>query len=392
MRRLSVLVIHNRYCSPGGEDAVVRAETELLRRAGHRVVQFTRINGSIARFSPWRKAALFAGTTWNREVYRDLRRLIREEKPDVAHCHNLVPLISPSAYYACQDAGVPVIQTLHNYRLLCPKGTLYDDSRSCHDCLGSLMHGVWRGCYRGSRLQTAALAGMLAIHRRLGTWQHCVGAYIALSRFSRSQLLAAGFPLAKVHVKPNFLSHEPKPRPGRGEYAVFVGRLSPEKGIMEMLKVWQHLTHIPLKVIGDGPLLAEAVEFVEHSRCNHIQFLGARSPEQVLQHLRGALFLVFPSRWPEPFGLVLLEAAGCGVPALAARTGGVPEIVTDGETGLLFDPEDAGELATKACWAWAHPAEMESLGAGARQSYLRNFTAERNYQQLMNVYSSLLPN
>src|SRR5271166_2169450 len=152
MRKLSVLVIHNQYQQPGGEDVVVRAEVQMLRRAGHRVEEFTRKNATIAEYSPLQRASLLMSTTWNQQAYREIGELIAKERPDVAHCHNLVPLVSPAAYYACGSAGVPVVQTLHNYRLLCPPGTLYSKGQICHDCTSSLTHAVARGCYRDSRL------------------------------------------------------------------------------------------------------------------------------------------------------------------------------------------------------------------------------------------------
>ena len=206
MRKLCVLVIHNQYQQPGGEDVVVRDEMEMLRRAGHRVVSFIRNNAAIAEYNPLQKASLLVSTTWNQSSYRQIRELIAKVRPDIAHCHNLVPLVSPAAYGACQSAGVPVVQTLHNYRLVCPAATLYGSGQICEKCARSLTSGVVRGCYRGSRVQTATLAMMLGAHRLSGTWNCSVDAYVALSQFSRDYFVAAGLPPEKVYVKPNFLA------------------------------------------------------------------------------------------------------------------------------------------------------------------------------------------
>jgi glycosyltransferase involved in cell wall biosynthesis len=392
MRKLSVLVIHNEYQQPGGEDVVVRAEVDLLRRAGHRVLQFTPNNATLANCSPLEKAALFVTTTWNRTAYSTIRTLIEKERPDIVHCHNLLPQVSPAAYYACQSAGVPVVQTLHNYRLFCPAGTFFRNGQVCQDCARSLAHAVTRGCYRSSRLATATVAMMLEFHCLRGTWTSSVNAYLALTQFSRNLFVDLGLPDKKIHVKPNFLSHDPRQRSSPGNYALFVGRLSPEKGILEMIQTWLHLPDIPLVVVGDGPLYDDASQMLRRSGSSHIRLLGRMSAGDTQAQMKDARLLIFPSRWYEPFGMVLIEAAASGVPAIAARIGGVPELVIEDKTGLLFDLQKADDLASKVNWAWNHPAEMEAMGLAARQLYLENFTAEKNYESLINVYRSVVRN
>jgi glycosyltransferase involved in cell wall biosynthesis len=392
MRKFSVLVIHNQYQQPGGEDVVVQAEVDLLRRNGHRVLQFTQNNATLANCTPLEKAALFVTTTWNRNAYSTIRSLIEKERPDIVHCHNLLPQISPAAYYACKSAAVPVVQTLHNYRMFCPAGTFFRNGRVCEDCTRSLACAVKQGCYRNSRLQTATVAMMLAFHRHRETWTRSVDAYIALTQFSRNLFVALGLPEKTIHVKPNFLAHDPGQRPSPGSYALFVGRLSPEKGVLEMLRAWLHLSHIPLVVIGDGPLYDDASQMLRRSGSTHIKLLGRMSAEDTQVRMKNARFLVFPSRWYEPFGMALIEAAASGVPAIAARIAGVPELVIDNKTGLLFDLQKVDDLADKANWAWTHPAEMDGVGSAARQLYRQNFTAENNYQSLINIYRTVVSN
>ena len=392
MQSPSVLVIHNQYQQFGGEDAVVRAEVDLLRRTGHRVVQYVRDNAALANWPPLRKAPLFFSTTWDRSAYAEIRALIEKERPDIAHCHNLLPLVSPAAYYACKSAGVPVVQTLHNYRLFCPAGTCFHQTAVCTKCTRSLTSSVRQACYRGSRPQTAALALMLTAHRWCGTWNHAVDAYLTPSSFCREYFIAAGLPEAKVHLKHNFLERDPGQRTNRGDYTLFAGRLSPEKGVLEMLDAWQRLPHVPLLVAGDGPLYDEARGLVKRSAGGHIKLLGQLDPQQTIAYMKGARFLIFPSRWYEPFGLALIEAAACGVPAIASRIGAIPELVIDNQTGMLFDPDDFGELIDKVQWAWTHPVELDAMGSAARRLYEREFTAEKNYQALMNVYHKVACN
>lgn len=386
MRKLSVLVIHDRYQQHGGEDAVVQAEINLLRAAGHRVVTYIRSNAAIAGYNPLQKACLAMSAIWNWKAHAEISRLVAKQRPDIAHCHNLMPLVSPAAYDACKSAGIPVVQTLHNYRLLCPAATLYSNGRICDDCTSGVQRGVTRGCYRGSRLQTATVATMIGTHRLLGTWSRSVDAYVALSQFARDYFVAAGLPARRVHVKPNFLPDDPAPRRGLGEYALFVGRLASEKGVLQMLDAWQALPHIPLVVAGDGPLRDQVERTVRESYVTNITLLGHLPADQVQEQIRKARFLVFPSQWYEPFGMTLMEAAACSVPAVAARIGAVPELVTEGQTGLLFDPRSPADLAEKADWAWGHPAEMAVMGVAARQLYRQEYTAERNYEQLIGIY------
>ncbi len=386
MRQPGVLVIHNRYQQAGGEDAVVRAEVALLRQNGHRAVEYIRHNSEIVAFRPLRKASLLAGTTWNPATYRELRRLIRAERPDVAHCHNLMPLISPSAYYACKAEGIPVVQTLHNFRFVCPAGTLFRDGAACGDCNGDLRRAVVRKCYRGSRVQTAAVAMMLAAHRAMGTFDEAVDAYSAPSMFCLERLVKGGIPLDKITLRPNFLLSDPGPRSGSDDYAVFVGRLCVEKGVRQLLEAWRRLRGMRLVIVGDGPLRGEA----ERSAPSNVRFAGARSPEETITLIRAARFLVFPSIGYETFGMTVLEAAACGVATVGSRMGAIPELVHEGKTGLLFDPQDPGDLADKVEWAWAHPVSMNEMGAEARRRYLRNYSSEPGYQALTKLYGTVL--
>lgn len=388
MQRLSVLVIHNRYQQPGGEDAVVRAECDLLRRAGHRVVEYMRDNRSIARYGLLRRAALFVGASWNRQTYRDLRQLMLRERPDIAHCHNFLPLVSPAAYYACKAADVPVVQTLHNYRLVCPGGTMFRNGNRCPGCGPNKGRAILGRCYRDSGLQTGAVALMLNAHRYAGTWEREVGAYIAPSAFCRDVIARAGFPANRFHVKPNFLAHDPAPRTSHGSYALFVGRLSPEKGVLELIRAWSQINGVPLLIAGGGPLMRQAEEL---SAANYmVKLLGQLDSQQTTRLMKDARFLIVPSRWDEPFGMVLVEAAACGVPVIASRVGAVPEIVTDGDTGLLFDPDDPDDLIERVQWAWLHPRTTKAMGAAARERYLERFTAEKNYEMLMQIYTKAM--
>ena len=386
MRKPGVLVIHNRYQRAGGEDAVVRAEVSLLRQHGHAVTEFVRDNAAIREFGWLDTAALLPTTTWNQRAYAELRRLIRAERPAVAHCHNLVPLISPSAYYACRDEGVPVVQTLHNFRLRCPAGTMFHDGAVCEHC-GGLGRAAAQGCYRNSRAQTAAVALMLEAHRTLGTFRRTVDAYSAPSAFCARQVACEEIPREKIGVRPNFLLTDPGARQASQSFALFAGRLCEEKGVRNLLRAWQRLPHVPLVVVGDGPLRTE----VQRSAGVNVTLLGELSPAETLARMKAARFLLFPSLGYETFGMTVLEAAACGVSTIASRLGALPELVQEGRTGLLFDPQDCDELVEKVQWAWSHPVSMNEMGAAARTRYLKHFTAETAYEDLTALYGSVAP-
>ncbi len=384
---MKVLIAHNYYRQSGGEDEVFRRESELLRSAGHEVLEYTTHNGEIAEDGILSKAKLAARTLWARDSVARLRLLLRRERPDLAHFHNTFPLISPAAYYACQQEGIPVVQSLHNSRLICPAATFYRNGSACLDCLGRSLPwpGVVHACYRNSHLQTAVIAGMLAGHRILGTWHEQVDAYIVFTEFYRQKFIGAGLPREKLFVKPHFLAADPGMKHTTGDYALFLGRLAPEKGIPTLLKAWQSLRHIPLRIAGEGPMEGDVKRLAEHNPS--VFALPHLSRKECVDLIKGARFLVWPSEgYNETFGLVAIEAFACGTPVVAARIGAMQEIVADHWNGLQFTPGEPDDLASKLNWAWSHPAEMEAMGVAARSEYTTKYTAEVNRQLLMEIY------
>jgi len=383
---MKVLVVHNSYQHSGGEDAVFRSEVNLLRGAGHEVREYLEDNHRIQDMNPIR---LGAKTIWSATSRKRIRNQLGAFHADIAHFHNTFPLISPSAYYACEEAGVPVVQTLHNYRLLCPGALLYREGKVCEDCLHKRVKwpGIVHACYRENRLATAATAGMVAVHHGLGTWKQKVARYIALSEFSRRKFIEGGLPAAKIDVKPNFVSPDPGTRRGIGDYALYVGRLSAEKGPQLLLSAWKEADlSVSLRIIGDGPLRQDLEREKEKAGLSAIEFNGSLANDSVFGAMKAARFLIAPSECYENSPLAVAEAYACGVPAIAARLGALGEVVRDGVTGLHFEPGNAEDLAAKVKWAWAHPVELEAMGRAARAEYEAKYTAEKNYQVLMRIY------
>src|SRR6267143_517168 len=387
---MKVLLVHNRYRHAGGEDEVVLRESKLLRSSGHEVQEFTRHNSEIVEDGILSKAKMAMRTLWAWDSVSRLRSLLRREKPDVAHFHNTFPLISPAAYYACQQEGVHVVQSLHNARLICPAATLHREGTACEECVGRVVPwpGVVHACYNNSHLQTAVVSGMLAGHRILGTWRNQVNAYIVFTEFYRQKFISAGLPREKIFVKPHFLGTDPGMKQNVGDYALFLGRLAPEKGVRTLLEAFALLQNaIPLRIVGDGPLRTELEAKKNRARLSSVSFHGWLPQEQTLKIMRDARFLIFPSEWSETFGLTIIEAFGSGVPVIASRLGATTEVLEEGKTGLHFTAGDRNDLASKAHWAWTHVRQMEVMGRAARAEYESKYTAERNYQLLMEIYS-----
>lgn len=387
---MKIVVIHNRYQHRGGEDVACEAETRLLQTAGHAVIEYVRSNTELNAGSFLHHLSAAAGTVWSRRSYRELRKLLFREKPDIAHFHNTFPLISPAAYYACADAGVPVVQTLHNYRLLCPNAYFLRNGRVCQQCLGRTVPwpGVLHACYRQSRAATAVVATMLVAHHIFQTWQNQVAAYIALTEFARQQFIAGGLPAEKVFVKPNFVEHDPGPKQIFGDYALYVGRLSDEKGTRPLLAAWAQLRQeIRLKIAGDGPVREElALALGRVGSVRVVQWLGAVPQSKILALMRGARFLVVPSICFENFPLAIAEAFASALPVIASRLGAMAEIVADGETGLHFAPGDPSDLAAKAEWAWTHPREMAAMGLRARAVFEEKYSPGSALANLESIY------
>jgi len=380
---MRILLLHNYYQEPGGEDAVVQQEKLLLESNGHSVRLFTQDNVSISSFAS--KVTTALNTTYSRVSRRRVQAEIRSFKPDVVHSHNFFPQFSPSVYYACKEAQIPVVQTLHNFRLICPNALLFRDGKPCELCVGKSFAwpGVIHACYRDSRSGTAAVATMLATQRLLGTWDTCVDAYIALSEFARSKFVAGGFPTDRLFLKPNCLMPDPGPRTNSGGFALYVGRLSVEKGIQTLLAGWRKVENRQLKIVGDGPLR----KVVMDSADGNIEFLRMKSRREVLELISEAAFLVMPSECYENFPRVIVEAFSRGVPVLASHSGSAQEIIRDGDTGVFFCPGDPEDLASKAEWLFKHSAELECMARSARSEFLAKYTGERNYERLMQIYT-----
>jgi len=375
-----VLHAHDYYVQRGGEDASFEAERRLLEDRGHRLATYVRHNTEIEESAVVR-TPLPATLIWSSRAHRELRALLARERPAVAHFQNTFPLISPSAYDACRAEGVPVVQSLRNYRLICPSAILFRDGRVCEDCVGLRVPwpGVAHACYRQSRAQSAAVAAMLAVHNARRTWHDRVDLYVALTQFARRKLVEGGLPAGRIAVKPNFVVDPggPSPVPERGAI-LYVGRLSPEKGVEDLMRAAARLHAVErVRIAGDGP------DRPRLEAMGRAAFLGALRAEEVIEEMRRATVVVVPSRWYETFGRVVVEAFACGRPVVVARHGALAELVEEGRTGFGFAPGSADELAAALERAFADGVRM---GPEARRAYEERYRPELNYRMMMGIY------
>jgi glycosyltransferase involved in cell wall biosynthesis len=389
---MKILLIHNYYKLSGGEDEVFQREKRLLLRAGYQVIEYVRDNKVIDDYNLLKTISLAARTTWAWDSHRDLKELIKRERPDVAHFHNTFPLVSPAAYYACASEGVAVVQTLHNPRLLCPAATLSRGGKTCEDCVGRSFAwpAVYHACYQSSRVKSAVVGSMLWTHRLAGTWKSKVDRYIVSTKFYQQKFVAAGLPPERISLKPHFVETDPGERERPGDYALFIGRLAPEKGVPTLLKAWEQLKLVPLRVRGDGPLARAVQEAASTGGCD-LQMVPRLPSEELFRLIKGARFLVWPSEGLyETFGLVAIEAFACGVPVISSESGAMQEVVTNGRTGLLFRPGNSQDLAEKVDWAWSHPEQLEQMGNLARLEFEAKYTSEKNIGMLNEIYTQAL--
>lgn len=381
---MRILLLHTRYIEQGGEDIVFDNELRLLQSMGDNVSPLVFDNNLLSRMHGGLAAI---NTIYNASSYKRVLQEIREYRPNIMHVHNTFPLASPSVILAAHRARLPVVLTLHNYRLLCPNALLYRDNMICEDCLGKLPYSaVIHSCYRGSKAATAVVAGMLMLHRFFGTWDNGIQYFIALTEHSRKKFVEGGFPAEKVLVKPNFLYPDPGiGEPVAGKFALFVGRLSPEKGIDVLLEAWskQKVAH-PLLIIGTGPLNRKVAKATDENPS--IRWLGRKPREDVVSFMKQASFLVLPSVVYENFPMTIVEAFAAGLPVVASDLGAMASLVDHGRTGLRFRPGDASDLAEKVEWLLSYPHELDGMRKEARREYEVKYTAERNYKLLMEIY------
>lgn len=417
---MKIIQVHNFYQQAGGEDGVVDAESQLLQDHGFQIIKYFKHNsvikgGLVPLFFTSIK------TIWNQKTYREIRKLIQNEKPEIVHCHNTFPLISPSIYWACAHENIPVVQTLHNYRLLCVSALLFrkksieisNNNNTCELCVKKNFKwsGIKYGCYRGSKLGSLTIALMLWIHKIIGTWSKKVTAYIALTEFQKSKMIEGGIPEDKIYIKPNFISSEFLNKilnsenieniENKDKYFLFVGRLSIEKGCETLIKGWEIFQselikngkndRLNLLIVGDGPEKNKLEKFVSKSTFKStVHFLGKKSKNDVLNLMQNAEFLILPSTWYEGFPMTIIESYACSLPVIASRIGSMIEVINEDKTGLLFEVGNENDLAKKLLFVKDNPLLISKMKMHIKLSFNELYSDNANYKICLGIYRELI--
>jgi glycosyltransferase involved in cell wall biosynthesis len=394
---LRVLLIHNHYRPPSGENIVFQNEKSLLLEHGLDVVFYERSNFEIDRFTASQRLMLPLSFQWSSKAYSEVSDLIARTRPQIAHVHNTFPLISMSALAACKASNVPVVQTIHNYRFICPGALLQRGGKPCEQCIKTLpLKALFYRCYKNSFFQTAALSLQIATNKLLGRYHKYVSRYIALTQFAASRLIIGGIPGDKIDIKPNFLFSYPSSVPygdkllsNAEKFAIYVGYLIPEKGLWTLFAAWKQIEGLKLKVIGDGPMLGDLRRFASRHNLN-IEFLGYLEHKHVLNIVRESLMQIIPSHCYENFPMTVLEGYAYGTPIIASRIGSLGEIIIDGRTGLLFEPGNSHDLVEKV-YGILHDHELASkISHNARKVFEKKYTPQANIAILKSIYQKAL--
>lgn len=385
---MRLLLCHNYYKLAGGEDRCFEDEATMLREHGHQVHCYTKRNDHISGLEQIKTASQ---ALWNRTTIREVRALIREHKIELVHCTNSFPLISPSLYYACHRERIPVVQSLQNYRLFCSNSYFLRDGKVCEKCVGKIFPwpAIQHACYRDNHVGSAVVASMQWIHHRMGTWTKHVDRFLTVTQFAKSKYIECGLPDERISIKPNFIDPVPDVGTGANNCVLFVGRLSPEKGIQLLIEAWNDpRCTLELHFLGDGPLkdlVAKA------SQVNpRIKYLGSRPPTEVLGIMASARFLVVPSVWYEGLPRTIVESLAVGTPILAAEIGGLTELVRPGAGGMRFEVGSAKALADAAAELCVDDQLIQRMRCEAREEFISRYTAPKNYKMLIEIYQQTI--
>lgn len=392
-RKLNILQVHNFYREPGGEDVVVKNEAEMLKEHGHRVYKYYRRNEEIAYLPFFEKILLPLDSVFSVKTYIQIRRIIRKKKIDLVHVHNTLHLISPSVFLAAKKEGIPVVMTVHNYRLCCPAGTFYHSRHICEKCMtNGLMQAARCKCYRNSFWQSALVAVQTYVHRKLHTYRDVY--FICFTNFQKEKISKLqDIDSEHVFLKPNGLKKENFEKTVSKNQILFVGRLEEEKGILDLLKAYREMTlelqkegyQVPKLVIcGDGKLDFTSHLFVRENHIENVVFMGHVSHEKVLKTMAESKCVVIPSRWYEGMPMVLIEAYRTKTPVIVPDFAGFSSMVCDGVNGFKYAPHHTGELAALLAMMTARPWEMTC--DFSEMDILRQTEYEANYQQLRCIY------
>lgn len=388
---MNILQIHNNYQQPGGETVVVEQEKSLLEKYGHCVSQLIVQNNEIKNYNFFEKILFFKNALYSKKYYKLICNKIHNEKPDIVHIHNVFPLISPSAYYACYKMGVPVVQTIHNFRFLCPNGIFFVKDNICEKCInGNTLHAVKKRCYKDSMILSSLYALIIYWHKKQKTFYTKITRLICLSNFVKNKIVSGGFSAEKITIKPNFLLPEIIDTKDKVNDVLFIGRLSREKGIYDVLEAADKLPKVTFSILGTGTEEVALRTEIKRRNIKNIKFLGFQFGSEKNQIIKKSKLLVLPSLCYETFGLVILEAFQYKVPVISSNIGSLPELVQHGKTGFLFNSGDISNLVEQIKLLLANSKKRGEFGENGFRLLQEKYSIELNYKQLISIYKQTL--
>ncbi|OVE74982.1 hypothetical protein BVX97_05970 [bacterium E08(2017)] len=388
---MRILIIHNYYQQFGGTCAFVNQEKELLENNGHDVRMFTRHSNEIKSFGLAEKVAFIPNTIYSSSSATQLNDVIDDFEPEVAYVHAVQPLISYACYDVLHKRGIPCVQMLHDYRFLCPDAFSFRNAQICEKCMhGNFLNAVTYKCYKNSHIFSAIYAAAISNARRKLKVFDTITRFICTSEFCKAKFIEAGISASKISVRPHYIEgNNASPSYAPGEYGLFIGRLSPEKGLFTLLEAMKHAPEIDLKVMGTGPLEDEMKSYIKHHAINNVEMLGFKTGQEKYDIIRDSAFTIIPSIWNEVFGLIALESFSCGKPVIASDIGSLPYVVQDNKTGILVEPGNAASLTKAIVSLYEDKSRIEEMGHNAYNAFKNEFSPENSYRILMEVFKEV---
>jgi len=380
---MKILIIHNYYQNPGGEEIVVKREKELLEKNGHQVILYTKSNNELKKIKNWPR--ILKNLKFNKKVYSDLRKLIKKEKPNLAHIHNTFFIISPSAYLACKHENLPIVQTLHNFRFLCPNATLSNKKGICESCIKqkNFKPALKNKCYHNSLIYTSLIIKILKFLKKQVLDKKLINQFIVLSNFQKNIFIKAGFDKNKLNLKPNFVENL-SPNYKKQNYAVYLGRIDKGKGLRNLIKIWQKI-NFPLKIIGTGELFEK---LKKQNKNKNIKFLGYIENKKAIEILKKANFSILPSAWYEACPNLIIESYASATPIIGSNIGSIAEYIKNNKTGILINLKNENQTIKTINSIIADKKSLRKFSKNARKQYEKLFIPEKNYKTLIKIYKS----
>lgn len=387
---MKILIVHNKYIHQGGEDEVVVSEQKMLEHFGHSVRKYERTNTELTEYNLFQRIKFFlCDVYWSEKSYREILAVLSEFKPDIVHVHNTFSMVGIAVYKACRHMKIPIVQTLHNYRFLCPIGVFYRRNQICEDCaVKGRKSAVDHRCWKNSYLLTHLLVNTINNAYEKIKFSDIVNQFIVPTKFSFEKHTHYGWKKDKLSIKTNFLATDLKPLHHRENYALFVGALQPYKGVEVLLQAFEKLgSNFPLRIIGDGPL-KRLVESAQDKI--KMEYLGQKPWHETIGYIQKAKFLILPSTCYEVSPRVIIEAFACGVPVIVSNIGGMAEAVESGKTGFQFAVNNPDDLAEKTRQLFINSDLNQQMGQNARLEYEGKYTVDANYAALMSIYHKVI--